>query len=98
MDLFSNKDFVHVFHPSLKSLKSSSENGCHPCTLFYATLIAMEKSMGRYEESPVSFTRCVDISKGPGLTISCKRYFGLVNCVAETGFTQGMRRRYRLLE
>ena len=30
LDLFSNKDFVHVFHPSLKLLKSSSENG-HSC-------------------------------------------------------------------
>jgi hypothetical protein len=111
LDLFSNKDFVHIFHPSLKSLKSSSENGCHSCTLFYVTLFSLKQALGQglkdhdayaykgqnEEELPVSLTRRVDISKGPGLSISSRSHIGIVSCVAETGFTQGMKP-YRLLE
>jgi hypothetical protein len=109
LDLFSNTDFAHVIHPSLKALKSSSETGCHSCTLFCVTLFSLVQALGlqdrdsyekrqNEEELPVSLTRWVDISKGPGLSISCGSYIGIVSCVAETGFTQGMRRRYRLLE
>jgi hypothetical protein len=102
LDLFSNKDFVHVIHPSLKALKSSAQNGCHSCTLFYGTLFSLvqdsDEKRQNEEGLPVSLTRWVDISKGPGLSISCGSYVGIVSCVAGTGFTQGMRRRYRLLE